>query len=168
MKGFESNIRIFILSHLLFISYIFKCQCFNISLNVYNELPNVINGPSNRFCKWFSRFKIFRLNSWYRILMRMGWQQILQIAEKVRILQKMAGIIRKKHNAVYTPEQTMKTMFKGFLQNIRIYHSQLQQVKAYISTYYRDLRKCDRESYQDAKQIMERLYLRSGRKSGWR
>jgi hypothetical protein len=45
----------------------------------------------------------------------MGWQQILQIAEKVRILQKMGDIIMKKPNAVYTPEQTMKTLFKGFL-----------------------------------------------------
>lgn len=96
--------------------------------------------------------------------MRMGWQQILQIAEKVRILQKMGDIIRKKPNAVYTPEQTMKTLFKGFLQNIRIYHFQLQQVKAHISTYYRDLRRCDRDSYRDAKQIMEQLYLKIRKK----
>ena len=76
----------------------------------------------------------------------------------------MGGVIRKKPNAVYTLEQTMKTMFKGFLQNIRIYHFRLQRVKAHISTYYRDLRRCDRESYQQAKQIMERLYLRMRKK----
>jgi len=76
----------------------------------------------------------------------------------------MGGIIKKKPNAVYTPDQTMKTIFKGFLQNIRIYHFQLQKLKAHISTYYRDLRRCDREAYQDAKQIMERFYLRIRKK----
>jgi len=58
------------------------------------------------------------------------------------------------------PEQTMKTMFKGFLQNIRIHHLPLQTAKAHISTYYRDLGRCNNDSYQDAKQVMRDLYVK--------
>jgi len=93
--------------------------------------------------------------------MRMGWQQILQGAEKFRILRKIGDIIKKKPNAVHTPDQTMKTMFKGFLQNMRIFHLPLQNVKAHISTFYRDLRRCDKDSYQEAKQILECFYLKT-------
>ncbi len=68
--------------------------------------------------------------------MRMGWVQIFKRAKRFKILRKIGEIVRKKPNAVHKPEQTMKTMFKGFLQNIRIYHLQLQTAKAHISTYY--------------------------------
>lgn len=91
--------------------------------------------------------------------MRMGWVQIFKSVKRFKILRKIGNIIRKKPNAVHTSKQTMKTMFKGFLQNIRIYHLQLQQVKAHISTYYRDLRRCNKDSYQDAKQVMRDLYV---------
>lgn len=90
----------------------------------------------------------------------MGYEQIFKRLKRSKILRKIGGIIRKKPNALYTSEQTMKTMFKGFLQNIRIYHLQLQAAKAHISTYYRDLRRCNKESYQDAKQVMNALYVK--------
>jgi len=93
--------------------------------------------------------------------MRMGWQQILQGAEKLRVLRKLGDIIKKKPNAVHTAEQTMKTMFKGFLQNMRVFHLPLQNAKAHISTFYRDLRRCDKDSYQEAKQILECFYLKT-------
>lgn len=90
----------------------------------------------------------------------MGWAQILQAAGRFKILRKIGDIIKKKPNAVHTPEETMKTIFKGFLQNIRIYHLPLEKVKAHISTYYRDLGRCNKESYQDAKQVMRDLYVK--------
>jgi len=92
--------------------------------------------------------------------MRMGYAQIFKRVKRFKILRKIGDIIRKKPNALHTPEQTMKTMFKGFLQNIRIYHLQLQTAKAHISTYYRDLRRCNKDSYQDAKQVMRDLYVK--------
>jgi len=92
--------------------------------------------------------------------MRMGYAQIFKRLKRFKILRKIGSIIRKKSNALHKPEQTMKTMFKGFLQNIRIYHLQLQQVKAHISTYYRDLRRCNKESYQYAKHVMRDVYVK--------
>jgi hypothetical protein len=92
--------------------------------------------------------------------MRMGWVQILKKAKRTKILQKMGDIIRKKPNTVHTTEQTMKTMFKGFLQNIRIFHLPLQTAKAHISTYYRDLRRCNNNSYQETKQVMRDMYVK--------
>jgi len=90
----------------------------------------------------------------------MGWAQIFKRAKRFKILRKIGDIIKKKPNAVHTPEETMKTIFRGFLQNIRIYHLQLQTAKAHISTYYRDLGRCNKDSYQDAKQIMRDLYVK--------
>jgi len=55
----------------------------------------------------------------------------------------------------------MKTMFKGFLQNMRILHLPFQAAKAHISTYYRDLRRCNKTSYQHAKQVMRELYVKT-------
>jgi hypothetical protein len=50
-----------------------------------------------------------------------GWDKILYFAKKFNIFLKLSGIFSKKPNATHEPGQTMKTMFKGFLQNIRIY-----------------------------------------------
>jgi len=94
----------------------------------------------------------------------MGYTQIFKKVKRLKFLRKIGDIIRKKPNALYTPEQTMITLFKGFLQNLRIYHLQLQQVKAHISTYYRDLGRCNKESYQNAKKIMRDLYVKIKKK----
>jgi hypothetical protein len=92
--------------------------------------------------------------------MRMGWIQIFKKTKRYKILRKIGDIIRKKPNAVHAPERTMKIMFKGFLQYIRIFHLPLQTAKAHISTYYRDLRRCNNDSYQEAKQIMRDVYVK--------
>ena len=98
------------------------------------------------------------------MLIRRGWQHLLQVADAFKITRKIGQLIGKGTNAIHRPEQTMRTIFKGFLQNIRIYHFQLKKAKANISTYYRDLRRCDEESYHKAKQIMEEFYLKARKK----
>lgn len=95
---------------------------------------------------------------------RRGWQHVFEVAKESKIIKKMGQLIKKKPNAVHKPEQTMKTIFKGFLQNIRIYHFQLKKARANISTYYRDMGRCDESSYHKAKQIMEGFYLKARKK----
>jgi len=94
----------------------------------------------------------------------MGFAKLFQVAQEYKITDKLGKIIEKRANATHKPYKTMKTIFKGFIQNARIYHFNLKKAKANISTYYRDLRRCNKDSYKMAKNILEKLYLKDKRK----
>lgn len=93
-----------------------------------------------------------------------GFAKLFQVAQEYKITYKLGKIIEKGANATHKPYKTMKTIFKGFIQNARIYHFKLKKAKANISTYYRDLRRCNKDSYKRAKNILEKLYLKVRRK----
>jgi len=98
------------------------------------------------------------------MLIKKGWQQILEVAKESKVIKKIGELIEKKPNSLHKPKETFRTMFKGFLQNIRIYHFPLNKTKPNISTYYRDIRRSDKNSYQKAKQIIEGFYLKAKKK----
>jgi hypothetical protein len=98
------------------------------------------------------------------MLTKKGWQQIIEVAKESKVIKKVGELIKKKPNSIHKPKETFSTIFKGFLQNIRIYHFQLKKAKPNISTYYRDIGRCDKNSYEKAKEIIERFYLKARRK----
>lgn len=93
-----------------------------------------------------------------------GFAKLFQVAQEYKITDKLGKLIEKGANATHKPYKTMKTIFKGFIQNARIYHFKLKKAKANISTYYRDLGRCNKDSYKMAKSILEKLYLKVRRK----
>jgi len=93
-----------------------------------------------------------------------GFAYLFQLAKEYGIVDSLGKLIEKKANAIHKAKETMKTIFKGFLQNIRIYHFKFKNTKAHISIYYRDLRKCNEDSYKMAKEIMENFYQRTRKK----
>ena len=98
------------------------------------------------------------------MLIGRGFHQLFQLAKSYGIVDELGKIIKKKENSIHKAHQIMKTLFKGFVQGNRIYHLQLGKNRANISTYYRDLRRCDENSYKMTKDIMERFYQIVGKR----
>lgn len=98
------------------------------------------------------------------MILTRSWNKLYELAKENKILKKLGDLIRKRQNAVYTSHQIMCSLFKGFLQQLRVYHFPLRGIDEHISTDYRDLERCNDESCTQAKNIIEDFYLNTRKK----